>query len=85
MQQKQHQSNAGSSHIRILTGLGILTGVVEFVERESDLHVVKDETADKENEGEVWALLCPEPYFENFFPLAGKKSQMNLPRILTAA
>jgi hypothetical protein len=52
------------SEREFLIGLAILIGAAEFAKRGSDLFSVRDK--DEEDEGEIWASLCPESHFEKY-------------------
>jgi hypothetical protein len=47
-----------------LIGLAIMVGAAEFAKQGSDLFGVRDK--EEEDEGEIWASLCPDPYFEKY-------------------
>jgi hypothetical protein len=49
-----------------LIRLAILIVIAEFAKRGSDIHSVKDQPVDEEEENKVWTSLCSEPQFERF-------------------
>jgi hypothetical protein len=51
-----------------LSGLAIIIGAAEFAKRGSDLFSVKDKYNDDDDD--VWAWLCQEPYFEHIMALS---------------
>ncbi len=44
-----------------LTGLGLIIGAAEFLQKGNDLFNVKDE---KCNDDDIWQSICPSPHFE---------------------